>query len=160
MSKLVRAPLSRHNHRVGVIAWKDGNVLASGSRDRSIFLRDIRAEAPDITHRLAFHKQEVCGLGWSGDSLYLASGGNDNKLAIWDVRYSDKPLCYGKHKAAVKAITWSPHESGLIRLIASGGGTADRCISSGTSTASSPAPRRAWAWASATSPRRCSSPSR
>lgn len=123
-AQLVRKPLSRHSHRVGVIAWRDANVLASGSRDRSILMRDIRMP-DDVTHRLGFHKQEVCGLKWSADSLYLASGGNDNKLAIWDVRASDRPLCYGKHKAAVKAITWSPHESGLI---ASGGGTADRCI--------------------------------
>merc|ERR1712232_1446055 len=117
----------RHNHRVGVIAWKDNNVLTSGSRDRNIYLRDIRINDNqcDMIQQLKFHKQEVCGLKWSEDSLYLASGGNDNKLAIWDIRYSNKPLCYGKHKAAVKAITWSPHDSGLI---ASGGGTADRCI--------------------------------
>ena len=126
-SKLSRSPLIKHNHRVGVIAWKDNNVLTSGSRDRNIYLRDIRINdnRSDVTQHLKFHKQEVCGLKWSEDSLYLASGGNDNKLAIWDIRYSNKPLCYGKHKAAVKAITWSPHDSGLI---ASGGGTADRCI--------------------------------
>jgi len=126
-SKLIRAPLQRHHHRVGVIAWMDSNVVASGSRDRSIFLRDIRVSdrESDITRQLHFHKQEVCGLKWSEDALYLASGGNDNKMAIWDIRSSNKPLCYGKHKAAVKAITWSPHDTGLI---ATGGGTADRCI--------------------------------
>jgi cell division cycle 20-like protein 1, cofactor of APC complex len=32
---------------------------------------------------------------------------------------------FSSHKAAVKAIAWSPHQSGLV---ASGGGTADRCI--------------------------------
>ena len=32
---------------------------------------------------------------------------------------------FSSHKAAVKAIAWSPHQSGLL---ASGGGTADRCI--------------------------------
>ena len=128
-SKLSRSPLTKHNHRVGVISWKDNNILSSGSRDRNIYLRDIRCNDnnTDIIQQLLFHKQEVCGLKWSEDSLYLASGGNDNKLAIWDIRYNkyNKPLCFGKHKAAVKAITWSPHESGLI---ASGGGTADRCI--------------------------------
>lgn len=126
-SMLVRAPLRRHNHRVGVLSWMDSNVVASGSRDRNIFLRDIRIpdHESDITQKLVFHKQEVCGLKWSEDSLYLASGGNDNKMAIWDIRSSSKPLCYGKHKAAVKAITWSPHDTGLI---ATGGGTADRCI--------------------------------
>ena len=32
---------------------------------------------------------------------------------------------YTEHIAAVKAIAWSPHQHGLL---ASGGGTADRCI--------------------------------
>ena len=32
---------------------------------------------------------------------------------------------FSSHLAAVKAITWSPHQHGLV---ASGGGTADRCI--------------------------------
>ncbi len=32
---------------------------------------------------------------------------------------------YTDHLAAVKAIAWSPHQHGLL---ASGGGTADRCI--------------------------------
>lgn len=32
---------------------------------------------------------------------------------------------YSEHLAAVKAIAWSPHQHGLL---ASGGGTADRCL--------------------------------
>ena len=32
---------------------------------------------------------------------------------------------FHEHAAAVKAIAWSPHQHGLL---ASGGGTADRCI--------------------------------
>lgn len=32
---------------------------------------------------------------------------------------------FTEHTAAVKAIAWSPHQHGLL---ASGGGTADRCI--------------------------------
>lgn len=39
---------------------------------------------------------------------------------------SNTPLTrFGEHTAAVKAIAWSPHQHGLL---ASGGGTADRCI--------------------------------
>lgn len=33
--------------------------------------------------RLAGHRQEVCGLKWSPDGQYLASGGNDNRLHVW-----------------------------------------------------------------------------
>ncbi|GAA53809.1 cell division cycle 20-like protein 1 cofactor of APC complex [Clonorchis sinensis] len=74
------------------------------------------------------HRQEVCGLKWSPDSQYLASGGNDNRLLVWSQHApaSGGPvLTYEEHVAAVKAIAWSPHQHGLL---ASGGGTADRCI--------------------------------
>ena len=75
------------------------------------------------------HRQEICGLKWSFDDQFLASGGNDNKLMIGGQHGSKnatQPLHkFSSHKAAVKAIAWSPHQSGLV---ASGGGTADRCI--------------------------------
>lgn len=75
--------------------------------------------------RLAGHRQEVCGLKWSPDNQYLASGGNDNRLYVWNMQSSSPVQTYTDHLAAVKAIAWSPHHHGLL---ASGGGTADRCI--------------------------------
>jgi WD40 repeat protein len=92
---------------------------------------------PCVVRELCAHKQEVCGLKWSFDEKMLASGGNDNKLFIWDSQQgsssssssssrSTEPLCrFEDHTAAVKAVAWSPHQNGLI---ASGGGTADRHI--------------------------------
>lgn len=114
-----------HSARVGALAWT-GPVLSSGSRDRLIFLRDVRVKEP-YTEKLTNHKQEVCGLKWSFDEpAFLASGGNDNNLHVIDSRHPDTPVHkFCEHTAAVKAITWSPHQHGLL---ASGGGTADRCI--------------------------------
>lgn len=97
---------------------------------------------------------QVCGLKWSHDDRELASGGNDNQvvlytynqlikqqqknicssmlvvncdlqLLVWNQRSQQSVLKLTEHTAAVKAITWSPHQCGLL---ASGGGTADRCI--------------------------------
>jgi len=67
----------------------------------------------------------VCGLKWSPDHQHLASGGNDNKLFVWNTRSVGPVQTYAEHLAAVKAIAWSPHQHGLL---ASGGGTADRRI--------------------------------
>ena len=68
---------------------------------------------------------QVCGLKWSPDDRQIASGGNDNQLYIWNQQSSAPVLKFSDHTAAVKAIAWSPHQHGLL---ASGGGTADRCI--------------------------------
>ncbi|XP_048006051.1 fizzy-related protein homolog isoform X1 [Leguminivora glycinivorella] len=117
--------LHGHSARVGALAW-NGDVLSSGSRDRYIRQRDTRTPQVNTAVRvLQGHRQEVCGLKWSPDGLSLASGGNDNKLLIWSLHSSTPVQTYSSHVAAVKAIAWSPHQHGLL---ASGGGTADRCI--------------------------------
>lgn len=116
--------LSGHTNRVGALAW-NGDILLSGSRDRSILQRDIRTPCVTPDRKLEAHKQEVCGLKWSPDNQNLASGGNDNKLFIWNMHSLQPCQQYHEHQAAVKAIAWSPHHHGLL---ASGGGTADRKI--------------------------------
>lgn len=116
--------LEGHSARVGALAW-NGDMLSSGSRDRMILQRDIRTPPNNPERRLAGHRQEVCGLKWSPDNQYLASGGNDNKLFVWNLASTQPVHTYTEHIAAVKAIAWSPHHHGLL---ASGGGTADRCI--------------------------------
>ena len=104
------------------MAWGK-NFLSTGSRDKTILQRDIRANQ-NVVQKLTDHNQEICGLKWSKDDQYLASGGNDNKVMVWNLagqainKFSD-------HKAAVKAMAWSPHQHGLL---ATGGGTADRMI--------------------------------
>lgn len=94
---------------------------------------------------------------WSLDggpqNAMLASGGNDNKVCIWDLRGSrrastaaiadataasaaaptaddmigdQQPLYkFHEHTAAVKALAWDPHMSGIL---ATGGGTQDKTI--------------------------------
>jgi len=136
-----------HKTRVGVMAWCQSPqwLLSSGSRDRTILHRDVRTNK-DCVGKFLGHKQEVCGLKWGYNPCnMLASGGNDNKLLLWDLRVTDlssdqvpesenggavhtqtQPLyrCTS-HTAAVKGLTWSPHQRGLL---ASGGGTADQRI--------------------------------
>lgn len=49
-----------------------------------------------------------------------------HSCASHDQTGSSSPVVrFTEHTAAVKAIAWSPHQHGLL---ASGGGTADRCI--------------------------------
>jgi cell division cycle 20-like protein 1 (cofactor of APC complex) len=38
---------------------------------------------PDYFSKFESHKEEICGLKWSPNEKLLASGGNDNKLMIW-----------------------------------------------------------------------------
>ena len=116
-----------HSDRVSSMAW-NRHILSSGSRDTNIVNHDVRIARHNVA-TLTAHSQEVCGLAWSNDGEILASGGNDNLLCLWDASStSTRPEPRFKmtdHQAAVKALAWSPHER---HLLATGGGTADRCI--------------------------------
>lgn len=126
--KQVRS-MDGHASRVGALAW-NGHILSSGSRDTTIINHDVRIR-DHCVGKMKSHTQEVCGLAWSPDGQYLASGANDNTLCIWDATTCTQSLdaaprhVLTEHQAAVKALAWSPHERNLL---ASGGGTADRTI--------------------------------
>ncbi|KAG9412135.1 ubiquitin-protein transferase activating protein [Aphanomyces cochlioides] len=118
--------LQPHEDRIGALAWSAGQgVLSSGSKDAKIMLHDMKTPQGQVA-TLRGHSQEVCGLAWSPDGKTLASGGNDNRLSLWDGPMSHAPrTTLMQHSAAVKALAWCPWER---HLLASGGGTADRCI--------------------------------
>ena len=100
-------------------------MLISGSRDKSIIVRDIR-EKPWKYQKIKRHSQEIVGLKWDESGQNLASGGNDNKLFVWDIRNFSKAKCrFRGHSAAVRAISWSPHKENIV---VSGGGTSDQTI--------------------------------
>ncbi|KAK7472195.1 substrate-specific activator of APC-dependent proteolysis [Stygiomarasmius scandens] len=153
--QLQRTYHQAHQQRIGALAW-NSHILSSGSRDRMVHHRDVRDPSLNPFKRAQGHKQEVCGLKWSGDggvqNASLASGGNDNKVCIWDLRGGKRPGVttraasssssssgtgddttptevplwrFHEHTAAVKALAWDPHVSGVL---ATGGGTQDKHI--------------------------------
>lgn len=115
-----------HSGRVSSLAWNH-HILTSGGKDSRVINHDVRV-AKHITNILYGHDQEVCGLAWSLDGKFLASGGNDNKLCIFDdfsSRESQAKYILTEHMAAVKALAWCPYQNNVL---ATGGGSTDRCI--------------------------------
>lgn len=118
-----------HSARVGSLAW-NSSIVSSGSKDGSIIHHDVRERDHNIA-TLTGHTQEVCGLKWSPDYTYLASGGNDNVVNIWSgttasgQSTNNTVHSFTQHQAAVRALAWCPWQK---HILATGGGTADRCI--------------------------------
>ena len=120
--QLIRT-LRGHEQRVSSLSW-NGCLLSSGSRDTNLLNHDVRMPFHIISKYTA-HEGEICGLKWSKDGTQLASGANDNALMIWDLGYSEPRSTFRSHLAAVKALAWCPWQKNLL---ASGGGTNDKCI--------------------------------
>jgi WD40 repeat protein len=117
-----------HSERVGVITTMNCNnhIFTSGSQDKMIFNYDLRIDPnQNPINKLFGHSQEVCGLKWSLNDRLLASGGNDNKLILWNGNKFNLEKKFKSHTSAVKALDWSPHKFGCL---ISGGGTQDRTI--------------------------------
>uniref|UniRef100_A0A663MEY3 Cell division cycle protein 20 homolog n=1 Tax=Athene cunicularia TaxID=194338 RepID=A0A663MEY3_ATHCN len=120
--------MTSHSSRVGSLSW-NSYILSSGARTGHIHHHDVRVAEHHVA-TLAGHTQEVCGLKWSLDGRYLASGGNDNLVNIWPCTQGDSghfaPLhTFTQHQGAVKAVSWCPWQSNVL---ATGGGTSDRHI--------------------------------
>nr|XP_023874828.1 cell division cycle 20.2, cofactor of APC complex-like [Quercus suber] len=118
-----------HRLRVGSLAWNN-HILTTGGMGGLIINNDVRVRS-HIVETYRGHEQEVCGLKWSPSGRQLASGGNDNRLFIWDRSMASSNAAtqwlhrLEEHTSAVKALAWCPFQSNLL---ASGGGGDDRSI--------------------------------
>ena len=115
-------------NRVGSLAWRQ-HVVSAGCRSGRIYHHDVRVAKHHIG-TFERHTQEVCGLKWSQDLRYLASGGGDNIANVWEpsmISAEDAVPLYtlDEHLATVKAVAFNPHKS---HSLATGGGMNDRCI--------------------------------
>lgn len=64
----------------------------------------------------------MCGIKWSEDGVNLASGGNDNKVCVYNHKMNKLTSVFTAHSGAVKALAWSPHKQNVL---VSGGGNKD-----------------------------------
>ncbi|KAJ3860237.1 WD40 repeat-like protein [Lentinula novae-zelandiae] len=142
--QLVRRYRNAHGKkRIGTISWTS-HVFSSGSGDFSINHWDFREPSAKPFKKSRGHKSEVCGVKWSTNggvhASILASGGNDSKICIWDLRGSTRdPGLVAASNPAASSISSGGKQvtSGIppLRLskvlrgiLASGGGVRDRCI--------------------------------
>ncbi len=68
---------------VGIAVSRDGQLIATGSADNSIIIRD--AGTYQVTRRIETHKGQVTTLDFSPDGKTLVSGSTDKSLRLWNV---------------------------------------------------------------------------
>ncbi|CAL9057392.1 unnamed protein product [Musa banksii] len=116
------------------LAWRSNSILTVGRSDGTVVDYDFRKDDTSICFYNG-HRRGVCSLKWSALSgRYLASGGHDKLVHIWDACMPVSQHHPRRHKwlhrisshtSIVKALDWCPTRSNLL---ASGGGRNDHCI--------------------------------
>ena len=118
-------PLTGHTNSVEDIQWSpnEKNVLATCGVDKSIRVWDTRA-APNSACMITCedtHASDVNVISWNKTDPFIASGGDDGVLNIWDLRQfqTKKPIATFKHHSNhITTVEWHPTES---TVLASGG---------------------------------------
>lgn len=106
-------------------SWAEDGTLALGYWSGLLREHDLRQRNSIIRDINNAHTQSICGMKYRADSGLLATGGNDNVVKVWDRRTTTAKMQKERHRAAVRALSWSPLNSSLL---ATGGGTMDKMI--------------------------------
>jgi len=84
-------PMIGHNDTITALAFSpNGNVLASGSRDKTIIHWELDTREPEGLP-LSRHLGGVTSLAFSPDGKLQASGSSDQTIILWDVA-ADQPI--------------------------------------------------------------------
>ncbi|HEY6286561.1 MAG TPA: WD40 repeat domain-containing serine/threonine-protein kinase [Ktedonobacteraceae bacterium] len=110
-----------HNHNaiVSGVAWSpDGQRIASASQDQTVQVWDATT-GPQWLRALALrvgfkyfvyegHESAIQTVAWSPDGRYIASGGNDNTVRVWDADTKDTIAIFHRHSDVVEVVAWLP----------------------------------------------------
>ncbi|VDI05370.1 Hypothetical predicted protein [Mytilus galloprovincialis] len=83
-AKIIQQTPLKCNAPIGVMRWTQNGIFC-GNRNGSIVLLDPRTPNMVVAEFLG-HKREVCGLEIADGTNYMASGGDEGIVYIWELR--------------------------------------------------------------------------
>jgi uncharacterized protein with WD repeat len=107
-SSLPRATLTGHTEGVWPVAFSpDGKTLASGSKDTTVRLWDVKT-AKNTATLLTGHTDAIVSLSFSPAGKTLAVGSQDNDITLWDAAGGKRTATLRGHTSYVWSLAFSP----------------------------------------------------
>jgi WD40 repeat protein/tRNA A-37 threonylcarbamoyl transferase component Bud32 len=103
--------IKAHNSMVYAVAISpDGEIIASGSSDRTIKMWELRTgrKLRHLGRWFSGHTESVWTLAFSPDGQTLASGSWDSTIKLWQVSTGKRILTINAHPKWVNSVTFSP----------------------------------------------------
>ena len=96
-----------HRDHITSLAYSaDGKYLASGCKDRSVFVFD-RASGENVTPGWVFHTSRINSVAFSPDSQHVVSASLDQNVIVWDINDKNKRITIkGAHRGGVNSVLW------------------------------------------------------
>eukprot|EP00941_MAST-03F_sp_MAST-3F-sp1_P005771 g5771.t1 len=106
----VKQQFKLHRAPVLDLSWRDDEVFASCSTDKSVLVCKIGERKPLLT--LSGHDDEVNNVKWSPDGEFLASCSDDKTARVWSVK---RGLEHGEDQACVHVLKGHSKEVYCLR---------------------------------------------
>jgi len=106
--------LNGHESAARVVYSPDGNVIVSGSLDKTVRIWDVKSGV--CRHILIGHTEPVVGVAYSPQGDRVASSGGDATIRLWDTATGKCCQMLSGHEDVVDCVAYSPKGT----LIASG----------------------------------------
>ncbi|MBZ0279545.1 MAG: TIR domain-containing protein [Anaerolineae bacterium] len=95
-----------------IVFSPDGNLLLSGSSDKTLILWDIESGA--VIRRFEGHTNSVSSVAFSADGSSIVSGSHDNTIILWDVQSGDILRRFEGHSNWVMSVAFSADGSSIV----------------------------------------------
>jgi WD40 repeat protein len=114
-TQLCQQVLVEHSGWVYSVSWSpDSRLLASASKDMQgggggeIIIWDVKPSF-QVKRKLRGHSQGVISVAWSPgpDNKYLASGGYDSTIKVWDAKTFEEKFSFEGHSREINVLAWS-----------------------------------------------------
>ncbi|HIK28453.1 MAG: hypothetical protein N3E45_00455 [Oscillatoriaceae bacterium SKW80] len=105
--------LTEHSGKVYSVAISpDGQILASGSQERTVKLWNLKTGK--LLRTLTGHSLTVHSVAISPDGKFLASGSADKTIRVWNLNAGELIQTLGEHSEKVAVVAFSPQENVLV----------------------------------------------